>query len=81
LAYWDCCFYLPPNKRIKGVMSNWEFFNKEWNVGQEKNREQIRLSGVNISGMAKGSSNTNTPQKQEKIYSQEKTHKKFGELK
>ena len=48
-------------------MSNWEFFNKEWNVGQEKNREQIRLSGVNISGMAKGSSNTNTPQKQEKM--------------
>lgn len=62
-------------------MSNWKFFNEEWNVRQEKNREQIRLSGVNISGMAEGSSSTHTTQKQEKIYSQEKTHKKLGGVK
>jgi allophanate hydrolase subunit 2 len=62
-------------------VSNWKFFNEEWNVRQEKNREQIRLSGVNISGMAEGSSSTHTTQKQEKIYSQEKTHKKLGGVK
>lgn len=61
LAYWGCFISLPPNKRNEEV--KWIFFNDEWNVRQEKNREKITSPRINIPGMAKGSSSPNTPQK------------------
>ena len=62
-------------------MSEWKFFNDEWNVGQEENYKQDKRDGVNIPGMAKGSSSSNSSQKQEKVHSQGKTPKKLGGVK